>query len=51
MNANQNPHLIAAYREYMNAIDMCRRGMLGNASLQRESLRALYRIIAGKEPK
>lgn len=48
MPTNQNPHLIAAYREYMNALAMRRNGLLGNASAQRERLRATYRIIAGK---
>lgn len=48
MPINQNPHLIAAYRDYMNALAMRRSGMVGNASFQREHLRALYRVIAGK---
>lgn len=48
MPINQNPHLIAAYRDYMNALDMRRQGLLGNASKERELLRNLYRIIAGK---
>ena len=51
MKANQNPHLIEAYRDYMNALDMRRRGFIGNASAQRERLRTVYRIITGKEPK
>lgn len=44
----QNKHLIAAYREYMAARAAARHGLLGNAALQRENLRNLYRTIAGK---
>jgi hypothetical protein len=49
MKPNQNQHLIEAYIDYMNALDMCRRGIIGNANFQREHLRTTYRIITGKE--
>lgn len=49
MPIEQNPHIVAAYSNYMNALKMVRCGLLGNASAQREHLRTLYRIVAGKK--
>ena len=48
MPVSQNPHLVEAYRDYLQALAMRRDGLLGNASVQRERLRTLYRVIAGK---
>lgn len=49
MPINQNPHLVEAYRGYMTALAMRRNGLVGNASIQREHLRTLYRVLAGKQ--
>ena len=48
MPVSQNHHLVEAYRDYMQALASRRAGLLGNASVQRERLRTLYRILAGK---
>lgn len=45
---HQNPHLIAAMRDYKNALRMVRCGLLGNAHSQRKNLLIIYRLIAGK---
>ena len=44
----RNPYLQAAYRDYMQARQMVQQGLLGNCSLQRESLRSVYRLLAGR---
>ena len=48
INPAENPHLIRAYKDYMKARDMVRRGYLGNCAAQRDHLRSVYRFITGK---
>ena len=48
MNIKENRHFLAAYESYMQALQMRRAGLLGNAGIQREQLRAIYRLLAGK---
>lgn len=44
----QNQHMERALADYMNARKQVRNGLLGNASRERERLRAMYRLLAGK---
>ena len=44
----QNQHLRNAYADYMNARQQVKDGLLGNAMISRERLRAMYRLLAGK---
>lgn len=44
----ENKHLQWAYREYMAAVHKKRNGYIGNIEYEREQLRRMYRIIAGK---
>lgn len=48
MDILSNKHLINAYKEYMSAVRMVRSGLLGNVVREREHLRAIYRLVAGK---
>lgn len=48
MPIEQNKHLIQAMTEYRDAMRAVKNGMLGNANAQRERLRWVYRLIAGK---
>ena len=48
MPITQNKHLVAAYKDYMDALAAQQQGLIGNASRQREVLRAVYRRLAGK---
>ena len=48
MPIEQNKHLIQAMTEYRDAMRMVKNGMLGNAQAQRDRLRFIYRLIAGK---
>lgn len=43
-----NPLFRAAYDDYMTALVRVRHGYLGNASIQREQLRLIYRVLSGK---
>lgn len=45
---NGNPHLLRAIAEYRQAMEMRRKGLIGNVSMQREYLRPVYRLVAGK---
>ena len=46
---NGNKHLLQAISEYRAAIKMKEEGLINNISPQREHLRNIYRLIAGKE--
>lgn len=48
MPITQNKHLVAAYKDYMDALEAQRQGLIGNASRQREVLREIYRLLASK---
>lgn len=48
MPITQNKHFVAAYADYINAMKAQRAGLIGNASQQRERLRNIYRVLAGK---
>lgn len=48
MKPENNPYLIDAYIEYMEAIRCVKLGLMSNANTQRTKLRTLYRVIAGK---
>ena len=48
MPITQNKHFVAAYADYINAMEARRAGLLGNVHQQREALRAIYRLLAGK---
>jgi len=43
-----NPHLVRAYKDYMDAKSLVRKGLRNNANCQANFLRSVYRIIAGK---
>lgn len=43
-----NPHFIAAVALYQEAMRLRRAGLLGNVAKQREHLRCIYRLLAGK---
>lgn len=48
MPITQNKRLVAAYKDYMDALEAQRQGLIGNANHHREVLRAVYRLLAGK---
>lgn len=48
MPIEKNPYFIAAYTDYMQARQMVRQGLLGNAAMQRNRLLWVYRILCGK---
>ena len=48
MPITHNKHLVAAYKDYMDALEARRQGLICNANRQREVLRAVYRRLAGK---
>lgn len=48
MRIEDNKHLIQAMIEYRDAMRMVKNGMLGNSQAQRDRLRFIYRLIAGK---
>ena len=44
----RNPHFKAAYRDYMQAREAVKQGLMANCHMQREYLRSVYRVVAGK---
>lgn len=44
----RNPHLRLAYRDYMQARQCVQQGLMANCHMQREYLRNVYRVVAGK---
>ena len=44
----RNPYLQAAYRDYMQARQSVQQGLMANCHIQREYLRSVYRVVAGK---
>lgn len=45
-----NMHLVKAYKEYMQAREQCRHGLVGQfaVAMYRDRLRTMHRLIAGK---
>lgn len=44
----ENLHLRLAYRDYMQARQSVQQGLMSNCDRQREYLRSVYRVVAGK---
>ena len=44
----ENLHLRLAYRDYMQARQSVQQGLMANCHMQREYLRSVYQVVAGK---
>lgn len=48
MPLTENPHFLRAFKDYMEARERVKQGLMGNAHKQRTALLITYRFLAGK---